>query len=202
MQLGVARNLYVAVQPAVAGASWPTSKMDFRSNEAGRTVNWSLSATSLSRLPGGRTPTLLMPPIVAAGASSPTMKIETLTVDFSDDQKRYLEGFTSGLQISRVGRGLGGGNGGKASTEPTGPDAAHLKAQDTVHRIRQEARRSGEVQTRATSVRCLSAAEAAGARQCAADARRIIFAGAITACSMSRRRRIPTCAGCGSRTGS
>ena len=36
------------------------------------------------------------------------MKIETLSVDFTDDQKRYLEGFTTGLQISRVGRGLGG----------------------------------------------------------------------------------------------
>src|SRR5438045_6116076 len=60
------------------------------------------------------------------------MKIETLTVDFTDEQKRYLEGFTTGLQISRVGRGLGGANAGKASTEPTGPDAAHVKAQDKV----------------------------------------------------------------------
>ena len=57
------------------------------------------------------------------------MKIETLTVDFTDEQKRYLEGFTTGLQISRVGRGLGGGAG-KAGTEPSGPDAAHIKAQD------------------------------------------------------------------------
>ncbi len=60
------------------------------------------------------------------------MKIETLTVDFTDEQKRYLEGFTTGLQISRVGRGLGGGNAGKASAEPSGPDAAHIKAQDKV----------------------------------------------------------------------
>jgi hypothetical protein len=34
----MARNLNVAVQPAVADARWPTSKMDFLSNEAGRTV--------------------------------------------------------------------------------------------------------------------------------------------------------------------
>ena len=60
------------------------------------------------------------------------MKIETLSVDFTDEQKRYLEGFTTGLQISRVGRGLGGGNAGKASPEPTGPEAAHIKAQDKV----------------------------------------------------------------------
>ena len=61
------------------------------------------------------------------------MKIESPTNagDFSDEQKRYLEGFTTGLQISRVGRGLGGGTG-KANAEPTGPDAVHIKAQDKV----------------------------------------------------------------------
>lgn len=59
------------------------------------------------------------------------MKMETLTVDFTDEQKRYLEGFTTGLQISRVGRGLGGGSG-KASAEPSGPEAPHSKAQDRV----------------------------------------------------------------------
>src|SRR5690349_21589671 len=69
--------------------------------------------------------------LVAAGASFPTMKIDTLAVDFTDEQKRYLEGFTTGLQISRVGRGLGGGAG-KANAEPTGPDAVHIKAQDKV----------------------------------------------------------------------
>jgi ferredoxin-nitrite reductase len=58
------------------------------------------------------------------------MKIEPLTVDFTDEQKRYLEGFSTGLQISRVGRGLGGGHSGKANAEPSGPEAAHIKAQD------------------------------------------------------------------------
>jgi ferredoxin-nitrite reductase len=59
------------------------------------------------------------------------MKIETLSVDFTDEQKRYLEGFSSGLQISRVGKGLGGGAAaGKANAEPTGPDAPHIRAQD------------------------------------------------------------------------
>lgn len=60
------------------------------------------------------------------------MKIETLSVDFTDEQKRYLEGFATGLQISRVGRGFGGAAAGKAGAEPTGPDAAHFKAQDRV----------------------------------------------------------------------
>jgi len=59
------------------------------------------------------------------------MKIEPVSVDFSDEQKRYLEGFSTGLQISRVGRSFGGGSA-KASAEPVGPDAAHLKAQDRV----------------------------------------------------------------------
>jgi ferredoxin-nitrite reductase len=70
---------------------------------------------------------------MAAGASSRTMKIDTLSVDFTDEQKRYLEGFTTGLQISRVGHGLGGtAVANRGSPEPTGPDAAHIKAQDKV----------------------------------------------------------------------
>ena len=61
------------------------------------------------------------------------MKIDTLSVDFSDEQKRYLEGFTTGLQISRIGRGLGGAAAAaRGNTEPSGPDAAHIKAQDKV----------------------------------------------------------------------
>src|SRR6202795_4914906 len=61
------------------------------------------------------------------------MKLETpMPTDFSDEQKRYLEGFMSGLQVARVGRnvGLAGAGGSAANAEPTGPDAAHIKAQD------------------------------------------------------------------------
>jgi ferredoxin-nitrite reductase len=47
--------------------------------------------------------------------------------DFSPEQKRYLEGFTSGLQIARSGRGLGGK---PAAQESSGPDAEHIAAQD------------------------------------------------------------------------
>ena len=61
------------------------------------------------------------------------MKLETLSVDFTDEQKRYLEGFAAGVQIMRSGRGLGSGAASsKVSAEPTGPDAAHIKAQDKV----------------------------------------------------------------------
>lgn len=45
--------------------------------------------------------------------------------DFSPDQKRYLEGFVSGLSASRVARSVAPGK-----TKPVGPDAIHLKAQD------------------------------------------------------------------------
>ncbi len=49
--------------------------------------------------------------------------------DFSDEQKRYLEGFVSGVQASRAAAGLKplAGVGGGAS-EPAGPDADHHKA--------------------------------------------------------------------------
>jgi len=49
-----------------------------------------------------------------------------LSSDFSAEQKRYLEGFASGLQIARTGRG----GGSSAPSEPTGPDAIHIKAQN------------------------------------------------------------------------
>lgn len=48
--------------------------------------------------------------------------------DFTPDQKRYLEGFMSGMQSARTARGLaplGGGAGGA----PAGPDREHLEAQ-------------------------------------------------------------------------
>jgi ferredoxin-nitrite reductase len=59
------------------------------------------------------------------------MKLETLSVDFNDEQKRYLEGFAAGLQVLKSGRGLGGAPA-KVIAEPTGPEAAHIKAQDKV----------------------------------------------------------------------
>ena len=49
--------------------------------------------------------------------------------DFSPDQKRYLEGFVSGLTAARVTRAKRCGRRGSASS---GPDAMHFKAQDRV----------------------------------------------------------------------
>ena len=58
------------------------------------------------------------------------MNLETVSVDFTDEQKRYLEGFAAGLRINSGGRLLGGA--GKANAEPSGPDAIHVEAQDKV----------------------------------------------------------------------
>jgi ferredoxin-nitrite reductase len=61
------------------------------------------------------------------------MKLETIAVDFTDEQKRYLEGFAAGVQIMRGGRGLAGGaTEAKTNAGPDGPDAAHIKAQDKI----------------------------------------------------------------------
>ena len=61
----------------------------------------------------------------------------TLSGDFDPEQKRYLEGFMSGLQIGRAARGAPASAAAPGSAalpaiaaEPTGPDAAHLRAQD------------------------------------------------------------------------
>src|SRR6202158_4497602 len=54
-----------------------------------------------------------------------------MSSDFTPDQKRYLEGFASGLTAARAARGqLPAGV--AASGERPGPDAIHIKAQDRV----------------------------------------------------------------------
>ena len=52
--------------------------------------------------------------------------------DFTPDQKRYLEGFMSGMQSARAARGLGplgGAPGAGGATAPSGPDREHQEAQ-------------------------------------------------------------------------
>jgi ferredoxin-nitrite reductase len=53
-----------------------------------------------------------------------------MTTDFSAEQKRYLEGFMSGLQVSKLGRAAAPATAASAAAVPTGPDAIHFKAQD------------------------------------------------------------------------
>lgn len=51
---------------------------------------------------------------------------EHIGQDFTDEQKRYLEGFAAGIGAGR----LAGRIPAAATSEPTGPDAIHVKAQD------------------------------------------------------------------------
>jgi len=53
-----------------------------------------------------------------------------MSSDFTPEQKRYLEGFTSGLQTARAARGLAPKGAGVAPGRYEGPDAPHLAAQD------------------------------------------------------------------------
>ena len=98
------------------------------------------------------------------------MKIETLSVDFTDEQKRYLEGFATGLadQQGRARPRRRRCRQGQSRAERTGRRAYQGAGQG--HRVGQEARRPGKIQARGASVRRLSAAEAAGAAQRAAVA--------------------------------
>jgi ferredoxin-nitrite reductase len=54
--------------------------------------------------------------------------------DFDPEQKRYLEGFVAGVQIAKAAKSVAGAAGSApaaaAQAEPTGPDAAGLKAQN------------------------------------------------------------------------
>src|SRR5437588_13037106 len=56
--------------------------------------------------------------------------------EFDPEQKRYLEGFMSGLQIGRAARAVPvpaagpSAPAGSPALEPTGPDAPHLRAQE------------------------------------------------------------------------
>ncbi|MDV2984317.1 UNVERIFIED_CONTAM: NirA family protein [Methylobacteriaceae bacterium AG10] len=52
--------------------------------------------------------------------------------EFNAEQKRYLEGFASGIAAARMTGGLAIGQGAAAAApaEPTGPDAIHIKAQE------------------------------------------------------------------------
>ena len=131
------------------------------------------------------------------------MKLETTSADFSDEQKRYLEGFMSGLQVARTGRGVGLATGSAAPAaasdpEPAGPDAAGLKAQDKVFRDGKklsDPEKFKREQHPFDGYERLKQQARSNTPPSPADN----FRGAITACFMSRRRRISSCAACASR---
>src|SRR4249919_1624847 len=53
-----------------------------------------------------------------------------MSSDFSPEQKRYLEGFATGLNAARTAHGKEAGA--NAAAEPIGPDAIHIRAQDRI----------------------------------------------------------------------
>ena len=53
-----------------------------------------------------------------------------MSSDFTPEQKRYLEGFATGLNAARTARGKGTES--ATSAEPIGPDAIHIQAQDRI----------------------------------------------------------------------
>ena len=95
----------------------------------------------------------------AKSRSIQPMKLDTApTADFSDEQKRYLEGFMSGMQVGRVGaQPLQPAARLRPAlpAEPIGPGRRSDQGAGQAHGGGQEARRPGEVQARAASVRCL-----------------------------------------------
>ena len=123
--------------------------------------------------------------------------------DFTPDQKRYLEGFVSGVQAAgaqalrrSAGRRAGAGRAARgAGRDPPGGAGPHGRGG-------QEARRPGEVEARGAPLRRLSALQGAGRRPTSFPSPPTISAGATTACSTSRPRRTATCAACASPTAS
>ena len=89
-----------------------------------------LAALQHNRANGGRSRGVSACALLKKDAKS-NPESEPMSGDFNPEQKRYLEGFVAGLQIARAARD-GGGAAGAAAAEPTGPDAAHLRAQDRV----------------------------------------------------------------------
>src|SRR5215211_7062504 len=85
------------------------------------------SGISTSFAPASRSRNSATTSYSAARWSSAWLREETMSGDFAPDQKRYLEGFVSGLTAARAARGSA-----PAGSEPSGPDAAHVKAQDRV----------------------------------------------------------------------
>ena len=187
----------------VADACWPRSKMDFRSNEAGRTALGNLSLAPLAKPSSRRSvPFPLKPP--RRGRRS--------FVADHENRNALSRFYRRAEALPRRLHHRPADQPGRTRPRRRQCRQSQCRADRTRrcahqgagqgHRVRQETRRPGKIQARRASVRCLSAAEAAGARQRAAQSRRTISAGAITACSMSRRRRIPTCAACAFRTAS
>ncbi len=161
---GLARNLYVAVRPAAVDVGWTTSKMDFRSNEAGRDRSNPARPMRSGRVP--KAVALYFVDATTGGRRSFVAHHE----DRDANSRFYRRTETLPRRLyHRVADQPGGSRArrrrrqGECRTDRAGCRAYQGAGQG--HGFRQEARRPGEIQARGASVRRLSAAEAAGARQ-------------------------------------
>ncbi len=134
------------------------------------------------------------------------MKLEATSADFSDEQKRYLEGFMSGVQLARVNRG--GGFAAAPATpvaavdpEPVGPDAAGLKAQDKAIR---DGRKLSDPEKFKREQHPFDAYQRLNeqARSDSPPSPADNFRWPITGCFTSHPRSNPSCVDCASRTAS
>jgi ferredoxin-nitrite reductase len=86
-----------------------------------------LAALQHNRANGGRSRGVL-----ACALLKEETEERPMSGDFSPEQKRYLEGFVAGVQIAKAAREGTGARAATPAAEPTGPDAPHLRAQDSV----------------------------------------------------------------------
>jgi hypothetical protein len=129
--------------------------------------------------------------------------------DFEPEQKRYLEGLMTGLQIAKTLRPAGGNgtaslastgpNGAAPAAEPIGPDAAALRAQD---RTIKAGGKLSDPEKFKRELHPFDAYERLKEQAAKTNRRKptIIFAGVSSACFTARQRKNPICAGCASPT--
>ena len=91
--------------------------------------------------------------------------------DFLPEQKRYLEGFASGVAAARVAGGIGGPSAPAAPPEPAGPDAIHVKAQDRAVAAGGKLAGPGEMEARGAPLRSARAISGRGSQGTDPEAR-------------------------------
>jgi ferredoxin-nitrite reductase len=130
--------------------------------------------------------------------------------DFTEEQKRYIEGFFAGL-LTRRGAGTSspatgpGANGAlamaPAEPAPSGPEAIHRAAQDRFLTAGKKLT-AEEMAKRAKNPLDMWEEMRANAEAGRFPKAPMSSCTSFTDCSMWRRHRMPSCAGCESRTAS
>src|SRR5262245_5236283 len=127
--MGLLRISAGAPRPAQAGGAGSRGDRDSPTITTAIDLAWSLLLCSITE-PTAAVRAVLRHARCSKKTPRANPESERMSGDFNPEQKRYLEGFVAGLQIARAARDGGGAAG--AAAEPSGPDAAHLRAQDRV----------------------------------------------------------------------